>query len=83
MSWDFPCESLQFLENFSADKDKWLGFFFFFWDRLGPGPFAAVLQSLHLDTPLLKLQNTKKLYRTKNNWLHVQVGQILDPKIDR
>lgn len=28
MSWDFPSKSWQLLENFSADKDKWLGFFF-------------------------------------------------------
>ena len=42
------------------------------WDL---GPFAAVL-----DTPLLKQQNTKKLYGTKNNCVHAQLGQILDPK---
>ena len=35
-----------------------------------------MLQCLHLDTPLLKQQNTKKL--TKNNCVHL--GQILDPK---
>lgn len=29
------------------------------WD---PGSFAAELQSLHLDTPLLEQQNAKKLY---------------------
>ena len=45
------------------------------WD---PRPFAAVLQSLHLDKPLLEQQNTKKLYGTKNNCLHAQLGQILD-----
>ena len=39
------------------------------WDL---GPFAAVLQCLHLDTPLLKQQNAKKLYGTKNN---AQLGQ--------
>ena len=57
------------------------------WDRLGPGtlcwdlgPFAEVLQCLHLDTPLLQKQNTKKLYGTKNNCVHAQLGQILDPK---
>ena len=48
------------------------------WDL---GPFAAVLQCWHLDTPLLKLQNTKKLYGTKNNGVHVHLGQILDQKI--
>ena len=31
------------------------------------GPFAVMLQCLHLDTPLLEQQNTKKLYGTKNN----------------
>ena len=43
-------------------------------------PFAAVLQCLHLDTPLLEQQNTKKLYGTKNKCVHAQLGQILDPK---
>ena len=44
------------------------------------GPFAAVRQSLHLDTPLLELQNTKKIYGTKNNCVDVQLEQILDQK---
>ena len=43
-------------------------------------PFASVLQNLHLDKPLLEQQNTKKLYWTKNNNLHAQLGQILDTK---
>ena len=43
------------------------------------GPFAAVLQSLALDTPLLKLQNTG----TKNNPVHVQLRQIWDQKIQK
>ena len=47
------------------------------WDL---GPFAAVLQCLHLDTSLLQQPTTKKYYRTKNNCLNVQLGQILDPK---
>ena len=47
------------------------------WDL---GPFASVLQNLHLDKPLLEQQNTKKLYWTKNNNLHAQLGQILDTK---
>ena len=47
------------------------------WDL---GPFAAALQCLHLDTPLLEQQNTKKLPGTKNNCMHAQLGQILDPK---
>ena len=36
------------------------------WDL---GPFAAGLQSLHLDTALLQIQNTKKLHGTKNNFV--------------
>ena len=46
------------------------------------GPFAARLQCLHLDTPLLKQLNinTKKLDETKNNCVHVQLEQMLDPK---
>ena len=35
-------------------------------------------QCLHLDTPLLKQQGTKKLYRTKNNCTSGKLGQILD-----
>ena len=50
------------------------------WDL---GPFAAVLQCLHLDKPLLQQQSTKKLYGTKNNCVYVQLGQILDQKIQR
>ena len=49
------------------------------WDL---GPWAAVLQCLHLDTPLLE-QNTKKLNGTKNNGMHIQLGQTLDPKDTR
>ena len=47
------------------------------WDL---GPFASVLQNLHLDIPLLEQQNAKKLYWTKNNYLHAQLGKILDTK---
>ena len=45
-------------------------------------PFAAGLQCLPLDTSLLEQQNinTKKLYETKNNCVHVQLEQMLDPK---
>ena len=50
------------------------------WDL---GPFAVMLQCLHLDKPLLQQQNTKKLYGTKNNCLHVQLGQIMDKKIQK
>ena len=45
-----------------------------------PGPFAAVLQCLLLDTPLLQQQNTNKLYGTKSSCVHVQLGQILDKR---
>ena len=48
------------------------------WDL---GPFAAMLQSVYLDTPLLKLQNTKTLCGTKNNGMHAQLGKILHQKI--
>ena len=42
------------------------------------GPFVAVLQCLYLDAPFLEQQNTKKLYGTKMNHVHSQLGQILD-----
>ena len=48
------------------------------WDKLGPGTLS--LQSLHLDTPLLQKQNTKKLYGTKNNYGYAKLGQILDKR---
>ena len=44
------------------------------WDL---GLFAAVLA---LDTALLKLQNTKKLFGAKNNNIHGQLGQILNKR---
>ena len=47
------------------------------WDL---GPFATVLQCLHLDKPLLQQQNTKRKYETKNNCEYVQLGQILDKR---
>ena len=55
------------------------------WSETGwdPGPFAAVLQCLHLDTPLLEQQNTKKPYGTKNNCMNAQLGQIMDRKIQK
>ena len=42
-------------------------------------PFAAVLQCLQPDPPLLKQQNKNKLYGTKTNCMPTQLGQILDP----
>ena len=50
------------------------------WD---PRPFAAELQSLHLDTPLLEQQNRKKLYGTKNNCKHAHLGKIWTNAIKR
>ena len=49
--------------------------------QAGTWPSAAVLQCLHLDTPLLEQLNinTKKLDETKN-CVHVQLEQMLDPK---
>ena len=44
------------------------------------GPFAATLQSLHLDTPLLELQNAKKRCGTKHNYMHAAVGIHFGPK---
>ena len=43
----------------------------------GLGPSAALLQCLQLNSPLHELQNRKKLEGTKNNCVHVQLGQIL------
>ena len=43
------------------------------WDL---GPFTAVQQCLYLDIPLFQQQSTKKLHGTKNNCVHVQLGQI-------
>ena len=50
------------------------------WDL---GPSAAGLPCLHLDNRLLEQQDTKKLYGTKNNCVHVQLGQILDKRYKR
>ena len=44
------------------------------------GPLAAVLQSLHLDTPLLRLQNAKTPYGTKNNYMRAAIGINFGPK---
>ena len=41
------------------------------WDL---GPFAAVLQCLHLDTRLLEQQNTKKLCGTKKTCVGTSLG---------
>ena len=42
-----------------------------------------MLQGLHLDTRLLQQQNTKKLYRIKDNCVHEQLGQILEQEIQK
>ena len=47
------------------------------WDL---GPFSVVLQCLHLDITLFQQQSTKKLHGTKNNCVHVQLGQIQDQR---
>ena len=49
----------------------------------GLGPFAAVLQCLHLDTSHLKQQNTEKPYRTKNNYMYVAAGANSGPRIQK
>ena len=51
------------------------------WDKLGT--WNPLLQNLHLDPSLLQMQNTKKLYGTKNNCVNAPLGQILDWKIQR
>ena len=50
------------------------------WDM---GRFAAELQCLHLDTPLLQQQNTKKPYVTKNNYVLGQSQTNSGQKIQR
>ena len=47
---------------------------------LGPGVLHCSAAMSNLDIPLLKQQNTKKLHGTKNNCMHAQLGQILDPR---
>ena len=42
------------------------------WDR--PRTLCFSTAMLHLDTPLLELQNTKKVYGTTNNCLHTQAN---------
>lgn len=36
-----------------------------------------------LNKRLTKQQNTKKLYRTKNNHMHSQLGQIVNSKMQK
>ena len=48
------------------------------WDR--PVTWVPLLQCLHLNTPLLEWQNTGKLRGTRNGCVHVQFGQILNPR---
>ena len=50
------------------------------WDRLGPGTQARLGQCLHLHKHFFQQQNTKKLYGTKNNSVHAQLGQVMDNK---
>ena len=39
-----------------------------------------MLLCLHLDRPLSKQKNAKKPYRTKSNWVHVQLEKIMNKK---
>lgn len=50
------------------------------WD---PGPFTVVLQCLHLDQCLSKLQNAKKIKRLKVPVCMPHLGQIMDKKIQK
>lgn len=45
--------------------------------------WEPLLQCLCLNKLLLKQQKRKKLYGTKNSYMHVQLGQILDKKIPK
>ena len=47
------------------------------------GTWDPLLRYLHLDTRLLKQQNTKKLYGTKNSCMHAHLQQIMDNKIQK
>ena len=47
------------------------------WDLV---PFASCL---YLDKCLLEQQKTKKLYGTKNSYVHVQLRQIMDNEIQK
>lgn len=47
------------------------------------GAWDPWLQCLHLDTPRLHPQNTKKPSGPKNNRVHGQLGQILDNRIQK
>ena len=45
------------------------------------GIWHPLLQCLHLDTSLLlEHRNTKKLHGTKNNCVHVELGQMQDER---
>ena len=44
------------------------------------GTWDPLLQCLHLDTPFLAQQNTKKLSGVKHCCVHAQLGQILDKR---
>lgn len=44
-------------------------------------PFAVGLPRYRLDKRLFELQITKKVYGTKNNCMHAQLGRIIDKNI--
>ena len=47
------------------------------------GTLGPLLQCWYLDKCLFEQQNTKILYGTKDNWVYVQLEQIMDKKIQR
>lgn len=51
-------------------------------DRLGAGSWDPLLQRLHLDISS-EQENTEKLYGTKNNSVHAQLGQVLEKKTQK
>ena len=50
------------------------------WDRLGPGTLGYSAAMLEI---LFEPQNTEEMYRIRGNWVHVQLGQIMDKKIKK
>ena len=56
---------------------KWFSHMYI-WDRLGPGPLCCSACTWTHLSPSNK--QTRKLYGTKNNCVHAQLGQILDKR---
>ena len=59
---------------------SWQGWAMQVRDRLGPGTLAAVLAA---GQPSPGQQNTKKLQGTKNNYVHAQLGWIMNSKTQK